>query len=156
SGFLPRHAQRPFDLAVYQMGNGTDHGFLYPLLARVPGLLVLHDLVLHHARARTFLDAPEVVAYAQDPSSARRRNEARPLLEAYGNEVAYVYPRQAGRLDLVQLSTVGHLLPYAYPLFRIPVEASRVTAAHNDYMVEAIRSEVTGADVVRIPMAVEG
>src|SRR5215470_16388563 len=82
SGFLPRHAQRPFDLAVYQMGNGTDHGFLYPLLARVPGLLVLHDLVLHHARARMFLDAPEVVAYAQDPASARRRDAARPHLEA--------------------------------------------------------------------------
>jgi glycosyltransferase involved in cell wall biosynthesis len=103
-----------------------------------------------------FLDAPEVLAYAQDPSSARRRDAARPHLEAYGNEVAYVYPAQAGRLDLVHLATVGRLLPYAYPLFRIPVEASRVTAAHNECMVEAIRSEVTRAEVVRIPMAVEG
>src|SRR4030095_11843203 len=42
----------------------------YDLLPRVPGLLVLHDLVLHHARARTFLDAPAVRAYAAEPARA--------------------------------------------------------------------------------------
>lgn len=156
AGELPaRHAARPYDAVVYQMGNGSAHAFLYPLLLRVPGLLVLHDLVLHHARARMFLDAPEARAYASDPSSASLRAAAlRPLAE-YTEELRYSYPAAAERLAEAQLATVGTLLPYAYPLFRIPVEVSRATAVHNEYMAAAIREEIEGAAVVRVPMPIE-
>jgi glycosyltransferase involved in cell wall biosynthesis len=153
--FLPAHREHPYDVAVYQMGNGLDHAFLYEALARVPGLLVLHDLVLHHSRARMFLDSPAARAYARDPSSAALRDAARPALRAYRDEVAYTYPAQADRLDAAHLATVGDLLPYAYPLFRLPVEASRLVAAHNGHMAEAIRVEVAGAEVVRVPMMAE-
>jgi len=155
SEFLAAHAERPYDLAIYQMGNGPDHAFLYDSLERVPGLLVLHDLVLHHSRARMFLESPEALAYAREPSSPRRRDAARPLLDAYRGEVAYSYPAQAGRLAEAHLGTVGALLPYAYPLFRIPVEASRLTAVHNRFMAAAIEDEVPGAKAVRIAMPVE-
>jgi glycosyltransferase involved in cell wall biosynthesis len=153
--FLERHRARPYDLAVYQMGNGLDHAFLYELLPRVPGLLVLHDLVLHHSRARHFLESPEALAYAREPASAALRDAAGHSIQRYREEVAYTYPSQAGRLDEAHLGTVGDLLPYAYPLFRIPVEASRVTAVHNRFMVEAVRGEVPAAEVVRIPMPAE-
>ncbi len=37
------------DAVVYQMGNHpTFHGWMLPLMARVPGVVHLHDLVLHH------------------------------------------------------------------------------------------------------------
>jgi glycosyltransferase involved in cell wall biosynthesis len=153
--FETRHRERPYDVAVYQMGNGPDHAFLYEPLLRVPGLLVLHDLVLHHARARHFLDSPAARAYAADPSSAVLRDAARPSLQAYRDEVAYSYPSAGARLPEAQLATTGALLPYAYPLLRIPVEASRAVAVHNDYMAEAVREEVPAATVVRIPMAAE-
>src|SRR5271169_1438051 len=130
--FLARHSQRPYDAIVYQMGNAGDHAFLYPLLARAPGILVLHDLVLHHSRARHFLDSPEAQAYARDPSSAALRDAAQSSLHAYEAELTYTYPLQGPRLAEAHLGTVGSLLPYAYPLFRIPVEASRMTAVHND------------------------
>ena len=152
--FLSRHRERPYDVAVYQMGNGREHAFLYEPLVRVPGLLVLHDLVLHHSRARQFLDSPEARAYAADPSNPARRDAARPALQAYRDEAAYDFPAQAGRLAEAHLGTVGALLPYAYPLFRIPVEASRLVAVHNDYMAAAIREDVPAAAVVRVPMAV--
>ncbi len=154
--FLSRHRERPYDVAVYQMGNGLEHSFLYEPLRRVPGLLVLHDLVLHHARARQFLESPEARAYARDPANAAARDAARPALQAYRDEAAYSYPEQGGRLAETHLGTVGDLLPYAYPLFRIPVEASRLVAVHNDYMAEAIREQVPSATVMRIPMAAEG
>jgi glycosyltransferase involved in cell wall biosynthesis len=154
--FLQRHDARPYDLAIYQMGNSRAHAFLYPLLARVPGLLVLHDLVLHHARAQAFLESPEALAYKARPSDARLRERLRRRLQAYSDEVAYTYPAQAGRLDETHLATIGDLLPYAYPLFRLPVEASRLTAAHNDFVVAAVRDEVPEAEAVRIPMPVEG
>jgi glycosyltransferase involved in cell wall biosynthesis len=155
TAFLERHRERRFDLAVYQMGNGPPHAFLYPLLARVPGLLVLHDLVLHHSRARTFLDTGEARAYAADPSSAALRDAALAPIGAYRAEVAYSYPQAADRLVEAQLGTVGDLLPYAYPLFRLPVEASRLTAVHNVFMADAVAAEVPGARVARIPMAAE-
>jgi glycosyltransferase involved in cell wall biosynthesis len=155
STLLARHAARPYDLVVYQMGNGRTHDRVYDLLPRLPGLLVLHDLVLHHSRAGMFLESPEARAYARDPSSARLREAAERPLRAYAEELAYTYPAQAGRLDQAFLETVGDLLPYAYPLFRIPVEAARLVAVHNDFMADTIRAEVEGAEVVRIPMAAE-
>ncbi len=153
--FTALHARRPYDLAVYQMGNGPAHDFLYAPLARTPGLLVLHDLVLHHARGRLFLEAPEVRAYRRDPGDLQARAAAESALARYAEEVRYSYPGQADRLVAAQLGTVGDLLPYAYPLFRLPVESSRVVAVHNDFMAAAVRSEVPAAEVVRIPMPVE-
>jgi glycosyltransferase involved in cell wall biosynthesis len=152
--FLSRHRDHPYGLAIYQMGNADSHAFIYDLMARVPGLLVLHDLVLHHARARTFLDAPEVRAYRLDPSNAQARERALGRIGAYRAELAYSYPDHAERLSQVHLATVGQLLPYAFPLFRIPVECSRATAAHNGFMVESIRAEVPGATAFQIPMPV--
>jgi len=147
-----RHCERPYDVVVHQLGNGPAHAFQYEPLLRFPGLLVLHDLVLHHARARAFLDSEAARAYAADPANAERRAAAAPGLQAYADEVAYSYPAQAGRLAEAHLATVGDLLPYAYPLFRIPVEASRLVAVHNHYMAEAIRAEVPAAAVVRVAM----
>lgn len=155
-GFPGRHAEKPFDLAIYQMGNGPAHDFLYGPLAAVPGLLVLHDLVLHHARARTFLDSPEAAAYAEEPASLEKRAAAEAALDRYRAEVGYAHPGAADRLPLVHLNTVGDLLPYAYPLFRLPVEAARLVAVHNDFMVRAIGEECPAAEVVRIPMAATG
>jgi glycosyltransferase involved in cell wall biosynthesis len=152
SEFAGRQAAQPYDLAVYQMGNGPDHDFVYEPLVRVPGLLVLHDLVLHHARGRMFLDAPEARAYTRDPGRHDLRDAAAAVLGRYAAEVAYSYPAQGSRLVEAHLGTVGDLLPYAYPLLRLPVEASRVVAVHNDFMARAISEDVPGADVLRIPM----
>jgi glycosyltransferase involved in cell wall biosynthesis len=153
SGFLARHRERPFDLAVYQMGNGSAHDFLYEPLRAVPGLLVLHDLVLHHARARMFLESPEAVAYAREPGSLARRHEAEAILARYREEAGYAYPLAKGRIDLAHLNTAGSLLPYSYPLFRLPVESARHVAVHNAFMAEAVSTEVPGAAVSLIPMA---
>lgn len=149
---LERHAERPFDLAVYQLGNGRSHDFVYELVSRLPGLLVLHDLVLHHARAAQFLEAEEVVAWRARPGSVEARERARPVLEAWRAELEYAYPGRGARLHAAQLGTVGELLAYAYPLFRVPVEASRMVAVHNRYMAEAIRAELPGAPVACAPM----
>jgi hypothetical protein len=114
------------------------------VLSRVPGLLVLHDLVLHHARAAQLLDSEPVRAWRLDPSSAAAREAARPSLEAWRDELEYSYPGRGEALFEVHLGTVGDLLPYAYPLFRMPVEASRAVAVHNAFMAAAVREEVPG------------
>ena len=77
-----RHRARPFDLAIHQLGNGRRHAFVYPLLAQVPGLLVLHDLVLHHSRAAMLLDSPAGRAYAADPRCPTQESENGPAPRA--------------------------------------------------------------------------
>ena len=72
----------------------------------------------------------------------------------YGAELAYAYPAQAERLRAAQLGTVGDLLPYAYPLFRLPVEASRAVAVHNAFMADAVRAEVPDAVVSEVAMPI--
>lgn len=152
--FEARHRDRPYDLAVYQMGNGDEHAFLYGPLARVPGLLVLHDLVLHHSRAREFLAGPAARAYAEAPGDHSRREAAREALDRYRAEVSWSHP--AGALVAeAHLDTVGDLLPYAYPLFRLPVESSRRVAVHNAAMARTIREEVPDAAVDVVPMPME-
>jgi glycosyltransferase involved in cell wall biosynthesis len=149
--FLGRHREQPYDLALYQMGNAPAHAFLYDLLPRVPGLMVLHDLVLHHSRARAFLDSESAWAYEAEPWSATRRQAAEADIARYRTEIEYSYPAQAARLVPVHLETTGALLPYAYPLFRLPVEASRLTVVHNAFMLDAVQTEVPDTRVVRIP-----
>ena len=145
----------PFDATVFQLGNSPGHDFVYRWLPRAPGLLVLHDLVLHHARARTFLASPEAQAYAADPSSVTRRAAALGSLRAYASELEHDYPGRGQRLADAHLGTVGALLPYAYPLFRRPVETARVVGVHNSFMAEAVREDAPSARVAPIVMPVE-
>jgi glycosyltransferase involved in cell wall biosynthesis len=152
--FLSSHAEQPYDLAIYQLGNSPAHAYLYPLMARVPGLVVLHEMVLHHSRARTFLDSPEAVEYRADPGDSEARDAAERIRSRYLDELRYTYPALADRLFDTQLGTVGSLLPYAYPLARLPIEAARLVAAHNEFMVRAIEEDAPGVAAVRIPMAV--
>lgn len=149
-----RQAARPYDLVVYQLGNSLAHAFVYDLLPRLPGLVVLHDLVLHHARARQFLESPAALAYAADPARAELRAAALTVLRDYRDELTYTYPRQAARLYDAQLESVGRLLPYAYPLCRLPLECARAALVHNDALAAAVRDEVPELAVLRAPMPV--
>jgi glycosyltransferase involved in cell wall biosynthesis len=151
---VERQRTQPFDLVVHQLGNNPLHDFQYPLVSRVPGLLVLHELVLHHARAAQFLESEAVRAWRASPGSVSARQRAEPALAAWRAELEYAYPRAGARIHAAQLGTVGDLLPYAYPLFRIPVEASRAVAVHNRFMADAIRAELPGAVVLQAPMPV--
>src|SRR3954447_27001342 len=55
--FVCAHRRRPYDLIVYQLGNASCHDYMWRYMARYPGLVVLHDPGLHHARARHLLQA---------------------------------------------------------------------------------------------------
>ena len=58
-----RHRQRPYDLIVYQFGNSSHHDYQWAYALRYPGLVVLHDTHLHHARAAFLLREGRVADY---------------------------------------------------------------------------------------------
>ena len=40
--------QQPYDAILYQIGNSPLHAQIWTALQRVPGVVVLHEFVLHH------------------------------------------------------------------------------------------------------------
>jgi glycosyltransferase involved in cell wall biosynthesis len=108
--FVWRTLLRQYDLAVYQIGNSRLHEFVWPYLFKWPGLTVLHDARLHHARGRALL-------------SRNRTND-------YRAEFAYDQPALSP--DLAELAVRGFGGPYYYdwPMIRTVVERSRSIACH--------------------------
>src|SRR5213593_1224906 len=53
--FVWKQQHSRYDLVVYQLGNAPWHDYMWAYLARYPGLVVLHDARVHHARARRLL-----------------------------------------------------------------------------------------------------
>lgn len=130
--FLWEHRLRPYDLTVYQLGNSSAHDFLWPYLFRFPGLAVLHDAHLHHARAACLL----------------RRGEA----SSYRAELAAHHPDIAADVAEVAVKGFDTLLYYNWPMTRLVVEASRLTAAHAPLMLGPLQEASPGAalDSIRL------
>jgi glycosyltransferase involved in cell wall biosynthesis len=128
--FVWRHRRDPYDLTVYQVGNSSHHDFLWPYLFRYPGLTVLHDAHLHHARAAALL---------------RTRRAA-----DYRAEFAWNHPAAAP--DLAELAVAGfdNHLYYAWPMTRLVVEASRLAVVHAPPLAAALNEELPHARVESI------
>src|SRR5215471_3735983 len=64
--FVWRSRRSAYDLVVYHLGNAAYHDYMWAYLARYPGLVVLHDPRLHHARARQLLNARRFDDYRRE------------------------------------------------------------------------------------------
>ena len=64
--FIWQHRRAPYDLVVYQLGNAPFHDYMWPYLVAYPGLVVLHDPRLHHARARLLLSQKRFDSYRHE------------------------------------------------------------------------------------------
>jgi len=128
--FVWRHQQQPYDLTVYQVGNSSHHDYQWPYLFRYPGLTVLHDAHLHHARAAALL---------------------RTLRDGdYRTEFAWNHPDASA--DIAELAVAGfdnHLL-YAWPMTRLVIRASRLVAAHGVALAARLRADVPDARIAAI------
>lgn len=150
-----RAAARPYDAVIYQMGNAPAHDFMYGWMERIPGAVVLHDLVLHHSFARRYLESPEAQAYAADPSSREKQAEAERAHQSFLAAIEAVYPGQGERLKDAHFNTTGDLLPYVFPLFEPALAGARAVGAHNSFMVDAIRSARPDLSCVHLTMPVQ-
>jgi glycosyltransferase involved in cell wall biosynthesis len=111
SSFLRSAAS--YDLALYQVGNHAGyHGWIHDLLTRHPGVVVMHEYVLHHL--------------IQGLTLARGRGA--PFIE----EMRYSYGALGERLAHRQIDTGLPLDPWKYPLFERVVDCSLGVLAHNE------------------------
>ena len=108
--FVWRAARGQYDLTVYQIGNSHLHDFIWPYLFRWPGLTVLHDARVHHARAAAHL--------------------LRQRAAQYRNEFTWNHPDVDP--DAAELAIAGFDGAYYYmwPMIRDVIAVSRTTAVH--------------------------
>jgi glycosyltransferase involved in cell wall biosynthesis len=134
--FVWRHSCRPYHLCVYQLGNARCHDYMWAYLVRYPGLTVLHDGQLHHARARMLLQ------------------QRFPRRDDYRHEFRFNHPD--AHPDIAELGAVGLLgsLTYLWPMLRTIVESSRRVVVHNDWLAREIADTYPAAVVQAIDMGV--
>jgi len=128
-----RHAAAPFDLNVYQVGNNAQHLSTLPFVARHPGLLVLHDAVLHPARAAAFLADDDIPGYRQ-----ALRGSAPESADAVA--------------DVVAAGLGGPSLYWNFPLCEDLIRASRHTVVHGEMLARWLAAQVPGAAIGSVPL----
>lgn len=117
--FIWRNRLTPYDLVVYQLGNAPCHDYMWAYLVRYPGLVVLHDARLHHARARQLLQ------------------QNRP--DDYRREFRYDHPAAGGDFAEYAVAGLGGPIHYLWPMVRVVLETARLVAVHNAYVAEGLR-----------------
>lgn len=60
------HEQWHYDLPIYHMGNSALHNSLYQMSLRYPGLLILHDVGLHHFFLHRTIEQGDTAAYSRE------------------------------------------------------------------------------------------
>lgn len=119
---------------VFQIGNSGFHRLAFEHGLREAGVLVLHDVMLHHGRSGELLRSGGGAAY---PRAMRQR---------YGGAGALaVKDILAGR----PVADIG-----AFPLSEDYIERSRITVVHSRYARDLVLSHVPNANVRVVPMGI--
>lgn len=129
-----RRAPDPSKPTVIHLGNSEHHERGFQTALEIEGVVVLHDVVLHHAMLVRHL---------------RQRSEAeywRELRERYGEAgVAVGQQIIAGR-------PVENLQDY--PLSERFIERARLVIVHSEHARREVERHVPGANVMRVPMGI--
>lgn len=126
-----RQRDRPYDLQIYQVGNNPAHTYALPYVSAAPGLLVLHDGMLHGSRVAEHLARFDMAGYRSVAA------ECRPDLgDALG--------------ELVAAGLGGPALYRAFPLCEDLVRASLQTVVHGEPLAAWLRALVPGAPIATV------
>lgn len=124
------------DVALYQVGNDPDaHGWILDALKERPGVVVLHEYVLHHLIAGTTIG----------------RGDGRGYLDAMERELGV-----AGRL--LGLGVLDNLLPLLwetqperFPLSGVVLDRATGLIVHSRYVGERARAAGYGGPLRQVP-----
>jgi glycosyltransferase involved in cell wall biosynthesis len=125
---------RQFEVALYHMGNSPAHANIYKTLLEFPGVVVLHDLVLHHLRAWQTLERGDAKSYVE----AMRAD--------YGDAGA-----ELARLEARGLAALDR---FDYPLNGTVLRAARALIVHSEYSARQVQPCVPNTPIAVIPMGI--
>lgn len=127
--------RQPYDAIIYHMGNSAAHSEIYTIAQQLPGIVVLHDLVLHH-----FL----LQYYANTIKD----------LDAYQHLVAHYYG--APGVDVATRTMRGVLddTVFAMPLCQPILAHATAVISHSQYVADAVNGMLPQLPVYVVPMGV--
>jgi glycosyltransferase involved in cell wall biosynthesis len=121
------YAAGRFDAAIYHLGNSRSNAFAYRALRRRPGIVVLHDYILHHLVVEMTLARGDAADYVRE------------MVFAGGREAMSV------ALDVVLRDRE---FPYGtYPLNERVVDSSLGTIVHSEFVRRLLISRSPAAPV---------
>lgn len=119
------HRDRPFDIPLYHMGNHICHAYIYEMMQRHPGVVVLHDTVLQHFLGAYLTQEGDVISYLENFSE--------------GEGLSLIRRREAG--------IWSHLDHFLYPGIRRVVESNYGVIVHSETARQAVLRAVPTARV---------
>ncbi|MSQ26751.1 MAG: glycosyltransferase [Dehalococcoidia bacterium] len=129
-----RHAEGRYDAVLYQLGNSLVHRYQWPLIHRIPGFVVLHDLVLQHLVAGMAIDH-------------RRPGE-------YLRAMAYAHPGGGLRMGW-EVMTGQRSIPFTEsPFCQSVVDVSLGVLVHSRFVERAVTALQPRAAVGYVPMGI--
>jgi len=129
-----KNARAPYDLIVYQLGNSWCHDYMWPYIFQLPGLVVLHDGHLHHARAWSLL-------------RRQRRDD-------YRAEFEYAHPQAPPDSAAIGLAGFAGPVYYFWPMLRAVIDSARAVVVHSHGLASSLRLMHPARDVQAIQMGV--
>ncbi|MEA2574413.1 MAG: hypothetical protein QOH93_1711 [Chloroflexia bacterium] len=128
------HVADAYDSIVYQMGNSAAHAYIYDALLKYPGVVVMHEFVLHHLRVWMTLNG------------GRRKEYLAMMERQYG----------ADGLDAARRVLLGQYPEalFNYPLSDEVIRAARGIIVHSRYMEGLVKGVRHDAPVAVVPMGV--
>ncbi len=123
-------------LPLYQMGNNQHHTGVYDLAIEKPGVLTLHDVVLHHFLIDRTVKKGDFDAYRDQ------------LLEDHG------WIGEAAAMPMRWPGGSGMAAQFALPAHRTLVASQVGILTHSRWAAEWLGEEIAGLRVQRVPMGV--
>ena len=123
-----------YDCTLYHLGNSAVHRYLYPYVSQHPGVVVLHDWVLHHFLAGQALDYGRSGGYVREMSYAMGPAGANLAWEIIAGQRTPPYFEQ--------------------PLSQRALDASLGVLVHSDYLRGLARAAAPETPVGVVPMGI--
>ena len=107
------HGKNDHDVNIYHIGNNDNHSYIYSVCQQYPGVVVLHEPMLHH------------FVFSQTVGNNRIRD--------YLRELDYCYKAERSQIVKVTLEERDENAWYDYPLVDRIVDSSLGVIVHSEY-----------------------
>ncbi len=125
------HGKNDHDINIYHIGNNDHHSFIYSVCLEQPGLVVLHEPILHH------------FVFSQTVGNNRLRD--------YLRELDYCYKDERSRIVKLTLEDRDENSWYDYPLVDRLVDSSLGIIVHSEFARQKVLEVNKFAKVRKIP-----
>lgn len=122
-----------FDAVLYQLGNNPDHAHVYDAAIQHPGIVVLHEINLHHLVADVTIRRGDWAGYLRE-------------VEHEGGAGALAFAQRVAALEIGP--------DYDLPMNRRILEGCRGVIVHSRFMVDQVAATGIAKPVCKIPHGV--